>query len=66
MKKILILIVAIILISCQNSYKKPFTIISKHYNPFGCNGISYVYQDSNGNKNTFCDTINYNIGDIIK
>jgi len=70
MRKLLILILFIGLISCNNEPpKKPFIVTFKFPDSDRCAGLDcrYEYTDQNGTIRGFCDTREkYNIGDTLK
>lgn len=69
MKELLIIILTLLLMSCDNNtkYEKPFIIIYKSRYDYDKTQCFYTYQDKNGRRYNFNDESNkYNIGDTIK
>lgn len=66
MKKLLLMITMMLLVSCSKPPKKPFIIFAKGIN-YSEQGCIYYYYDANGNKEAFFEpNEKYNIGDTIK
>lgn len=66
--KVLLIFIAVFILSCTSSPKKPFVITGKYLKEWDDKDVSrYYYTDANGNREQFTDSPNkYSVGDTIK